>query len=71
MADALSYYCLCHRRPAYVPTVPDPPVLAFDHPDEKFDAQDRPPLTENVLGKRTLLRCIGDYDQRIADNIPR
>lgn len=54
-----------------MPTVREPPVLAFDHPEGRFDGQDRPPLTENMLGKRMLFRCIGDYNDYIADNIPR
>lgn len=68
---ARPYRAHFYRRKAYVPTVADPPVIAFDHPEGRFDGHDRPPLTYNILGEKTLLRCIGDYQHHIDDNMRR
>lgn len=59
------------RKTTYTPKVKEPPVAAFDHPEGRFDGNDRPALTSNVLGTSTMFKCISDFHAYIADHIHR
>ena len=53
----------CPREPLpFNPVVPDPPVLACDHPEGFVDGYDRPLyLFDRVLNSSVLHKCASDF----------